>query len=87
MEYTDYQEIRKLAKSIYKEDKKMIENTENLWTDLETLKKTFLDNDILVIESYVKKLSDNLEQYQEDIGHLCTELLNYAQALEDALKK
>ena len=56
MRYTDYKQVRLLAKAILTEDKKMIALVENLRGSLKQLRATFLDDGYDEVEAYAGRL-------------------------------
>ena len=84
MRYTDYKQVRRLAKSILTDDKKMITLVEGLRGSLKQLKATFLDDGYDEVEAYANGLMQKLESAQDNFLVLAKELLEYADILESA---
>lgn len=84
MRYTDYKQVRLLAKSILTDDKKMIALVENLRGSLKQLRATFLDDGYDEVEAYANGLMQKLVLAQDNFLVLAKELLEYADILESA---
>lgn len=85
MRYTDYKQVRLLAKSILTDDKKMIALVEGLRSSLKQLRATFLDDGYDEVEAYANGLMQKLASAQDDFLVLAKELLEYADILESAM--
>lgn len=84
MRYTDYKQVRLLAKSILNDDKKMIALVEGLRGSLKQLKATFLDDGYDEVEAYANGLLQKLADAQESFIILAQELLLYSDLLGKA---
>jgi len=84
MRYTDYKQVRLLAKAILTEDKKMIALVENLRGSLRQLRATFLDDGYDEVEAYANGLMQKLASAQNHFLVLAKELAAYADILESA---
>ena len=84
MRYTDYKQVRLLAKSILTDDKKMIALIEGLRSSLKQLRTTFLDDGYDKVEAYANGLMQKLASAQDNFLVLAKELLEYADILESA---
>lgn len=84
MRYTDYKQVRLLAKSILTDDKKMIALIEGLRSSLKQLRTTFLDDSYDKAEAYANGLMQKLASAQDNFLVLAKELLEYADILESA---
>ncbi len=82
MKYTDYKQVKELARSILKEDKQIITLVEELRTSLRTLKATFHDDGFDEVDRYAKSLLQRLSCAQESFLVVAKELLEYANLLE-----
>jgi hypothetical protein len=82
MKYTDYKQVRQLAKNILLDDRKMIELTDELQTKLNALKGTFLDDGIDQVESTVNALTKKLKSAQASFSTVAGELAEYASILQ-----
>ena len=82
MRYTDYKQVRLLAKSILTDDKKMIALVEGLRSSLKQLQATFLDDGYDEVEAYANGLMQKLASAQDNFLVLAKELLEYADILE-----
>lgn len=82
MKYTDYHQVRELAKNILKDDKRMIELTAELDSKLKTLKASFQDDGIDEVEAYVNGLTAKLVNAQAAFGTIANELAEYANILQ-----
>lgn len=84
MRYTDYKQVRLLAKVILTDDKKMIALVEGLRGSLKQLRATFLDDGYDEVEAYANSLMQKLASAQGNFLVLAKELLEYADILESA---
>ncbi len=82
MKHTDYKQVRQLAVNILKDDKKMIQLTEELNGELRRLRGSFIDDGIESVEEYVKGLEAKLANAQEAFMIVVAELKTYADMLE-----
>ena len=82
MKYTDYKQVKGLARNILLEDKRMIQLTADLSAKLKTLKASFQDDGIDEVDDTVKKLTSQLTSAQESFMTVANELIQYAALLE-----
>ena len=82
MKYTDYRQVRELAKNTLKDDKQMIQLTEDLDQALKTLEGTFLDDGIDDVKAFVKGLKKGLNSAQSSFFTIADELKDYADLLK-----
>jgi paraquat-inducible protein B len=82
MKYTDYTQVRQLAKNILLDDRKMVELTGDLEQQLKALEGTFLDDGIEDVRSTVKTLTSKLKNAQAAFKTVAGELAEYANILQ-----
>ena len=82
MKYTDYRQVRELAKNTMKDDKRMIQLTEDLDQALKTLEGTFLDDGIDDVKAFVNRLKKGLNSAQSSFYTIAAELKDYAALLK-----
>lgn len=82
MEYTDYKEVRGLAKNILKDAKEMLALTEDLKSQLKSLEGSFLDDGIEDVKIFVASLEKALLNSGSAFMTVATELKAYAALLQ-----
>lgn len=83
MKSTDYQKVFELALNILKEDKQMLQLTDDLSAKLKALEGSFLDDGIEEVKTYVNDLTGRLKNAQSAFLTIATELQTYAGLLRD----
>lgn len=82
MKSTDYQKVFELAANILKDDKQMIQLTDDLGQKLKTLEGTFLDDGIDEVKAYVNALTKKLVDAQGAFSTIASELHSYGLKLK-----
>lgn len=82
MKSTDYEKVFELAINILKEDKKMIQLTDDLRKNLKSLEGTFLDDGIEEVKVYVESLTGKLVSAQSSFSTIASELQSYGVKLK-----
>ena len=82
MKRTDYEKVFELAANILKDDKTMIELTNDLGNKLKTLRGTFQDDGFDEIETFVKDLTATLVNSQTAFSVIANELHAYGLKLK-----
>ena len=82
MKSTDYQAVFELARNILKDDKQMIQLTDDLAQKLKSLEGTFLDDGIDEVKAYVGGLTKKLKDSQDAFMTIAGELQAYGQMLK-----
>lgn len=81
MDKTNYTEVMQLAKNIMLENRKMVEQTEELLRNLKTLQGTFLDDGIDEVNEMANSIAGKLKNSQEAFMTTANELVVYARLL------
>ena len=81
MDKTNYTEVMQLAKNIMLENRKMVEQTEELLRNLKTLQGTFLDDGIDEVNEMANSIAGKLQNSQEAFMTTANELVVYARLL------
>lgn len=81
MDKTNYTEVMLLAKNIMLENRKMVEQTEELLQNLKTLQGTFLDDGIDEVNEMAKSIAGKLKNSQDAFMTTANELVAYARLL------
>jgi ABC-type transporter Mla subunit MlaD len=81
MDKTNYTEVMQLAKNIMLENRKMVEQTEELLQNLKTLQGTFLDDGIDEVNEMANSIAGKLKNSQEAFMTTANELVVYARLL------
>lgn len=82
MKSTDYQKVFELAANILKDDKQMIQLTDDLGQKLKALEGTFLDDGIDEVKAYVNALTKKLVDAQGAFSTIAGELHAYGLKLK-----
>ena len=82
MKYTDFSQVNQLAANILKDDKKMIQLTDDLGQRLKALEGTFQDDGIDEVKAYVNSLTKKLVDAQGAFMTIANELVQYANILK-----
>ena len=82
MKHTDYQKVFELAANILKNDKQMIQLTEDLRQKLKALEGSFLDDGIDEVKNYVNTLTAKLVEAQSAFSTIATELGEYGKKIK-----
>lgn len=82
MKSTDYQKVFELATNILKDDKQMVQLTDDLGQKLKALEGTFLDDGIDEVKVYVKALTGKLVSAQTAFSTIAGELHAYGLKLK-----
>lgn len=82
MKHTDYQKVFELATNILKDDKQMIQLTDELSNNLKSLEGSFLDDGIEEVKAFVKNLTARLVNAQGAFSAIASDLQAYGNLLK-----
>ena len=81
MDKTNFAEVMQLAKNIVLEDRKMVQETDELLKNLKALQGTFLDDGMDEVNEMANSIAGKLQNAQEAFMTTANELMQYAKLL------